>query len=105
MSKIVVCKKFRLIEQSKGLFVLGEMRKETRSAVKISEEDMNNFNSIATKTGVLYEIDEVATKERDLSLEPKPDRKALLLEAAEMGLEFAKNIKTDQLINLIEENK
>jgi len=105
MSKIVVCKKFRLVEISKGEFKNNDMKKEVRSAVKISEEDVKELNSNYKTSGIIYEIDKKATEERDNELAPKPDRKALLLEAESMGLEFKKNIKTDALIELIKTNK
>jgi len=102
MSNIVVCKKFRLIEISKGKFKNNDMKKELRSSVKITKEDMERFNAVHGSTGIIYEIDEKATAERNA---PKLDRTALIEEAKSMGLEFAKNIKTEALINLIEENK
>lgn len=102
---IVVCKKYRLIDKSDGKFKINEMRKELRSSVKIDEIYVEAQNKLAKTSGIYYEVDKKATEERNKSLEPKPDRKALIAEANDMGLEFAKNIKTDQLIALIEENK
>jgi hypothetical protein len=101
--EIVVCKKYRLIEQSKGKFVNNEHRKLQRSSVKISKEDFEKFNSTYAISGILYEIDEKATEERN---KPKElSRFELKKQAESMGLEYSKNIKTEALQALIEENK
>jgi len=102
MSKIVVCKKFRLVEISQGEFKNNDMKKLERSSVKISEEDVKNFNAGYKTSGIIYEIDEKATKERNT---PKVDRDALKLEATNLKLEFADNIPTPKLIELINKAK
>lgn len=68
--KVVVCKKLRLIEQ-KGEKFTKKHSEVIRNSVKISEDDMNKFNSVHEKTGIFYELDEKATKERNESLKPK----------------------------------
>lgn len=104
---VKVYKKFRLIEQSDSKFKINEHRKELRPGVKIEESVADGYNSQAKTSGIYYELDLEATKERDELLTPIPtvDRKALIEEANEMGLDFAKNIKTGALIKLIDENK
>lgn len=101
--KIVVCKKYRLIEQSGGKFKNNDMRKLMRSKVVISKLDFDTLNSSFETSGIIYEIDEDKTKEL-FSVE-KLDRDALKNEADKMGLDYPKNIKTDALKELIETNK
>lgn len=106
---IVVCKKFRLIEQSNGKFKINEHRKQLRSSVKIDKLAMEAENKLSPISGIHYEIDEKSTDERNKIInnksETKLDRNALKLEADSMGLEYAKNIKTEALKELIETNR
>jgi len=101
---IVVCKKFRQIGQSNGVFKINEHRKEMRSNVKIDELDVAKFNAVATGSGIYYEIDKESTKKRNELLNPKPknNRAELKAKATDLGLEFADNIPTPKLIELIE---
>lgn len=69
---IVVCKKYRLIEISSGKYKINEHRKELRKSMKIDKLDIEEYNKIAEKTGIYYEIDEQATKDRNELLNPKP---------------------------------
>lgn len=82
--EVVVCKKFRLIEQTKGKFAINKMRKPLRSSVKISKREMESYNKIASKTGIIYEVDEKATKERNEAIEIKP----LAEKAVKLGIEI-----------------
>jgi hypothetical protein len=103
--EIVVVKKFRLIEKSKGKFKVNEHRKLLRSSVKITRDEVSDYNKVAETTGIYWEVDEKATEERNGNKEPKLDREAIKKQADELGIEYQKNIKTDALLKLIEENK
>ena len=102
---IAVYKKCRLVEVNNYKFNPKGLKKEMRT-VKIDSMDADEFNRNASTSGILYVLDEESTKERNESLEPKKviDRDELKAKADELGLEYQNNIKTDKLIELIEQN-
>jgi hypothetical protein len=110
MGKIIVARKYRLMRDGEKFTESG--KKEIRSNVKLDEDFVAQFNATTKTSGHMYEIDVEATKQRDALIsakEAKPvqalDREALKLEAIELGIEFAANIPTKSLIELINEAK
>ncbi len=106
MSKIVVAKLVRLGKNG-DRFDKKMIAKEERTSVKIDNEQIEMFNKNWEVSGRLYVIDEEATKERNKLFTPKdmPDRDELKKEAESLGIEFKGNIKTKQLIELINQAK
>jgi hypothetical protein len=114
---IVVCKKYRLIEHENGKFKNNTFRKLLRKSVKIDKNEAEAYSKIFEKTGIIYEVDEEATKVRNESLilkaeqdnpnsdAPEYDRDLLKKEADLLGLEYQKNIKNPALFKLIEDAK
>lgn len=99
----------RYLETQNGKFKTGkdDVSKVTRTGVKIDERDAELFNKQTTISGIAYVLDEKATAERNAPKEDNDgaDRDALKAEATALGIEFQKNIKTDQLIELIKAKK
>lgn len=105
---VQVFNKVRLVEVNKdSVFKLDGLSKVMRKGVKITAEVAAEYNRTAKSSGILYELDEEATAEREQALNPEPqvDRDALKAEATELGIEFHSAIKTDQLIAKIAEAK
>ena len=80
---IVVCKKYRLIEQTKGKFAVNKMRKLLRNSVKISDTECEEYNKLSKVTGIVYEVDKTATDNRNEVIEMKP----LIKQAEKLGIE------------------
>lgn len=113
---IVVCKKFRLIQQSKGKFKNNDFRELLRNSVKLEKSEIEAYNKVAETSGVLYVIDEeatqkrldsLATKEEKPASSPDKDLKKIELEAArsrakDLGIEFGGNTGLKKLNELIE---
>lgn len=111
MSKIVVAKLVRL-GQNGDHFDKNMVAQVMRTNAKVDSDYIEKFNESWKTKGQMYIIDEQATKERDLSQnksdakgEEKAIRAALFLEAREIGLSPAKNISTEDLQKLINENQ
>lgn len=104
---IVVCKKYRLLEKSDGKFKVNEHRKELRSSVKIEKSYVDAQNKLSKITGIVYEVDEKATKDRDEKLNPKEktEKEELQEKATELGIEFDGRTSVAKLKELIEEKQ
>lgn len=108
---IVVCKKFRLIEKSKGKFTT-EHKKEIRSKLKLDDQYVKVQNKISGITGIYYEVDEKATKERLEIIESKKtpvsdngkngELEALKQRATDLGIEFHGRSGIEKLTELID---
>lgn len=83
---------FKVVLDDKGKII--EKRLTKRGTVRISEFTAGVNNQYTDSTGLLYEL-----------ADEKPDRNILFAEAKELGLDVAKNIKTDLLITKIKEAK
>jgi gamma-glutamylcyclotransferase (GGCT)/AIG2-like uncharacterized protein YtfP len=103
-NKIVVATLYRLGKA--GDSFNKDFKTKLRSKAKVSEDYVNTVNANWKTAGQLYVIDEKATKERDELVAPQTlDRDALKKQADDMGLEYAKNIKTEKLADLIKEKE
>ena len=71
MEKIVVAKKYRLLEQKNGSFIVNDFKKEIRSKIVVEKSFIDTENKISGTTGLYYEIDQEATKVRYEKLNPK----------------------------------
>lgn len=105
MDKIVVANLFRLGKDGDKFSM--KFKTGVRSKAKVGVDYVKTFNANWKTSGMVYEIDEKATKERDESVlkanNPiaKLTRDELKEKADEMGIEYPKNIKTEKLIELI----
>ena len=108
MSKIVVAKLSRLGKDGDHFSL--KFKTEVRSKVKIDDDYIKEFNANWKTSGMFYDIDAEATKERDEKLAKANDplakmtRDELKEKADDLGLEYQNNIKTNKLIELIKEN-
>ena len=111
MERIVVANLFRLGKD--GDKFSKDFKKIVRSRAKVTESYVKGINANWKMGGMIYEIDEKATKERDeklLNLTVQFDSKTVTRDelkdkADKMELTYAKNIKTDKLFELIKANK
>lgn len=104
MDKIVVAKLYRLGKD--GDKFSKKFKTEVRSQAKVGEGYLKTFNANWKTSGMIYEIDEKATKERDEKVNSKvSERDGLKAKADKMGLEYAANIPTTKLAELIKENE
>ena len=72
MSQIKVCNQVRLLEKdSKGLFKKDGSKKIIREGMKILDGTVKESEGNYQETGILYEVDEKATTEREKALENK----------------------------------
>ncbi len=101
---IVVCKKYRLLEQSGGNFKVTEHKKLIRGSVKIDELDVKKANNVSKSSGIYYEIDKEATEKRNGKGQPD-EKEQLLAEAKELGIDVDKRTGVEKLKLLIEEAK
>ena len=132
MSKIVVARLLRLGKDGDN-FSKKMIAQVERTNAKVDDDFVEEFNSNWKTSGRIYEINEKATKERDekvywaslsdeekaevkkqraelaskqkIEKEAKDKRLALLSEATELKLEFAKNIPTEKLEAMVTEAK
>jgi hypothetical protein len=107
MEKIVVAKLVRLGKDGDN-FSKDLIAKEERTNAKVHMDYLDEMNKNWKTSGRLYIIDEKATKERDEKVNPKPklsERDKLKAKADEMGLTYAKNIKTEKLAELIKDSE
>jgi hypothetical protein len=105
MNRIVVADLYRLGKD--GDKFSKDFKTKVRSKAKVGEDYVNTCNANWITSGLLYVIDEKATKERDeLVLKAnnplaKMTRDELKEKADELEIEYAKNIKTAKLIELL----
>ena len=102
MKLIVVANLYKLARLDGNKFAK-EHKTLVRENAKVHIDWVNQVNNNWQDTGRWYEVNQELTDK--YYGEDKPNRDELLKEATEMGLDFAKNIKTDKLIELINENK
>ena len=69
---IVVANKYRLMRD--GDKFVKDHKKFLRS-VKIKDTDMDEYNKTTNQTGILYEVDQKATDERNQRVNPEPKKK------------------------------
>ena len=90
----------RLIYDIKaGKRIIVDKRPTERGIVSIDYETAEIMNSNSERSGIVYELREVIEPKKD----DKEYRKELFAKAKELGIEHAKNIKTEDLQKLIEE--
>ena len=112
MDKIVVANLYRLGKDGDKFSKTFKTR--VRSKAKIGEDYVKKCNANWKTSGQIYEIDEVATKERDEEIALSKNKKLMvqfnkveitrdeLKEKADgLGITYPKNIKTDKLFELI----
>ena len=105
MDKIVVANLFRLGKDGDKFSM--KFKTKVRSKAKVGEDYVKTFNANWKTSGMIYEIDEKATKERDEKVlkanNPlaKMTRDELKEKADELEIEYPKNIKTAKLIELL----
>jgi hypothetical protein len=86
--------------------VLGELAKKD---CRLEDRHVRILNASMKQSGVVYVEAKVAEVVEDIvdekPVDIKSERKALFAEAKELGLDVPKNIKTDKLIQIIENEK
>lgn len=107
---IVVCEKFRLLEQSDGKFKINEYRKSLRKSVKIEDDYMKRSNANAKISGIYYELDKEATEARNAPKdegqdESKVEKDMLLEKAKSLGLDVDGRMGVKKLKELINEKE
>lgn len=95
----------RLIYDYKGgKKYVADKRPTERGSVSIDFATAEIMNSMSEKTGIVYELAEIEeVKEVKETKNDKELRKELFAKLAELGKTAPKNIKTEDLIKLIEE--
>lgn len=107
---IVVAKKIRLGKDG-DKFKKNLVAAVLRTSVKIDKYELEKANELWKMSGIIYEIDEEKTKERNELLsksdnsgsDKKAEREAAIARAKDLGIDFPKNIKTEKLLELIDE--
>lgn len=99
---IVVCKKYRCLEQTKGEFKKTEHMKLVRENLKLEKSYIDEQNKTMKTSGIYFEVDKEVTEKRNKPEGNEPTEKELLLaEAKELGLDVDGRTGIDKLKELI----